>query len=369
MERLDQILRWAQLAGASDLHLAVGRPPLCRIDGSLLAPDAADWPTAAALPPELALPFTRAEAEEAARSLLTEAQYQRFQAVGEFDLAYSPAGGGRCRVNLFKQLGAVGLACRLLKQEPPTLAELGLPEILTSLCRKRRGLLLVTGVAGSGKSTTLAAMLDQINRESHRHIITLEDPVEYLHRPQKSLITQREVGSDTKSFATALRAALREDPDVILVGEMRDPETIAIALTAAETGHLVLGTLHTAGAAQGVDRVLNAFPPHQLPQARAQLSNTLLGLTAQMLIPGKGGRGRVAVMEVMIATAAIRNLIREGKTYQIINQMQTGAKYGMQTMEIALLQAVRQNQTDKATALSQAADYDPALSDAARGGN
>ena len=363
MDRIDEIVKLAHEAGASDVHIAAGRPPVCRIDGLLLAMGEPGWPEGSEIPRGLSEPVTSAAAEAAVRRLTTDVLYRQFQTCGECDFAYSIEGVCRCRVNAFKHMGAAGLAIRLLKQDIPSLAELGLPKILASLARKRRGLILVTGAAGSGKSTTMAAMIDLINREEGRHIITLEDPVEYIHRPQKSLITQREIGSDSQSFKGALRAALREDPDVILVGEMRDPETIAIALTAAETGHLVLGALHTAGAAQGVDRVQGAFPPHQLPQIRAQLSNTLLGITSQMLLPAKTGRGRVAVMEVMIANLAIRNLIREGKTYQIINQMQTGAKYGMQTMEIALLQAIRLNQTTKEVALSRAADYDPALSD------
>ena len=356
MDRIDEIVSLACKAGASDLHIAAHSPPVCRIQGRLLSLDDPDWPAEFPAPKDLSGAITSSEAGYIARRVMTEEQYRQLLDLGECDFSYTLAEVCRCRVNAFKQQRGVSLAFRLLRKDIPTLEELGLPRILASLCHQTRGLILMTGSAGSGKSTTLAAMIDLINRESSSHIITLEDPVEYIHQPRKSLISQREVGRDSRSFASALRAALREDPDVILVGEMRDAETMAIALTAAETGHLVLGTLHTTGAAQAADRVVNAFPPHQLPQIRTQLSNTLLGITAQALLPGKAGAGRVAVMEILVANPAVRNLIREGKTFQIINLMQTGAKYGMQTMEMALRQAAELGLVDSEAVFDPAGD-------------
>lgn len=326
---LEAVLREAVGAGASDVHITVGLPPVFRINGDLKRQEH--------------LPVvTAARADEILRSMVDQELYARFRRTGDLDFAYSLAGVGRFRVNAFKQRGSVGLAMRLINARIPSLTELGLPAVAAEFTRKHKGLVLVTGPTGSGKSTTLAAMVDLINRERSCHIITLEDPIEYMHRHQKSIVNQREIGSDSLNFAQALRAALREDPDVILVGEMRDLETIATAITAAETGHLVLASLHTAGAAQTVDRIIDVFPPHQQPQVRVQLADTLEGVISQQLLPRMDRPGRVVAVEVLVATPAVRNLIREGKTHQLLSTMQTGAKYGMCTMEASLRELLRQ---------------------------
>lgn len=321
---IDTILHAAAEAGASDVHLSVGLPPVFRIHGELQVQR--QWDP---LDPDIASHLARQ---------LTGERWEEFQQRGEIDLAYSLPGVSRFRVNVFYQRGSVGVAVRLIPREIPNLEGLGLPPVIADLARKEHGLVLVTGPTGSGKSTTLAAMVDCINRERSCHIITLEDPIEYLHQHRRSIVNQREVGADTRSFAAALRAALRQDPDVILVGEMRDLETIATAITAAETGHLVLATLHTSSAVQSIDRIIDVFPPHQQGQIRLQLADTLAGVITQRLIPRVDRKGRVAAVEVLIATPAVKNLIREGKTHQIISSMQTGARYGMQTMEMALRQ-------------------------------
>ncbi len=258
------------------------------------------------------------------------------------DFSYSIHGVSRFRVNAFRQRGTVGIVCRVIPTTIRGLKELGLPDIVAQLCRCTRGLILVTGPTGSGKSTTLAAMIDLINSERPEHILTLEDPIEYLHKHKKSIVNQREMGVDSHSYATALRAALREDPNVILVGEMRDLETTQIALTAAETGHLVLSTLHTQDAAQTIDRVIDIFPPHQQEQVKTQLSGTLQGIIAQLLLSRADVPGRVAAFEILVATSAIRNLIREGKTHQIPSAIQTGARYGMKSMESSLRELYQQ---------------------------
>jgi len=290
---------------------------------------------------------------------MTGAQYNKYQKTGELDFSYAIPGVCRFRVNAFKQQGCGGFVGRLINARILSFRELGLPDTLAMLCRKSAGLVLVTGPAGSGKSTTLASMIDLINKERRYHIIILEDPIEFIHQHKKSLVNQREVGKDTGSFASALRAALREDPDVILVGEMRDPETIGIAITAAETGHLVFGTLHTASAAQAIDRIIDVFPPHQQQQIKAQLGFTLQGIIAQTLIPRLDKQGRVVATEVMVATPAIRNLIREGKTFQIVNQIQTGTKYGMQSLDADLRTLYLNKIISKEEALSRA--YDPEM--------
>lgn len=323
-----EILDYATKNSASDIHITVGVPPTLRINGSLIA-----------INQEKLTPEDTAKMVE---EILGEEHLERLEKKGEVDLSYSIKGLGRFRVNIYRQRGSYSLAMRLVALNIPTLEQLGLPPVIKELARKSRGLVLVTGPTGSGKSTTLAAMIDLINSERNCHIITLEDPIEYLHKHKKSIVNQREIGYDSESFASALRAALRQDPDVILVGEMRDLETISIAITAAETGHLVLSTLHTIGADKTIDRIIDVFPPYQQQQIKVQLSTVLQGVISQNLIARKDGRGRVAAAEVMIATPAIRNLIREGKSHQILTSMQTGGKYGMQTMDFSLAQLYRQ---------------------------
>jgi len=316
------LLAEAVRLGASDLHVTCGVPPMLRLHGELQP-----------LGDQILSPR---DTEALAQQLMTEERQKIFAEKGELDFAYSMQGIGRFRVNVFRQRGTTGLVLRLLPREVPTLEELHLPPVLRELAMKPRGLIIVTGPAGSGKSTTLAAMIDAINSERRCHIITLEDPIEYWHQHKQSIVTQRELGTDTKSYANALRAALRQDPDVILVGEMRDPETIATAITAAETGNLVLSTLHTNSAAQAIDRIIDVFPAHQQQQIRMQLAAILLGVVAQQLIPRADKPGRVAAIEILIGIPAIKNLIREGKTHQIISAMQTGGRYGMQTMDTVL---------------------------------
>ncbi|MBE3588241.1 MAG: type IV pilus twitching motility protein PilT [Thermoanaerobacteraceae bacterium] len=355
----DEFLKLAFELKASDVHLTVGRPPVFRVHGKLFA---ADELGARAVPGVEDLPvLTAGDTEALARQLIPGDRFQQFMQVGESDLSYAIPGVGRFRVNAFKQRGTVALAIRLIPERIPTFDELGLPEVVAHLARRPRGLVLVTGPTGSGKSTTLAAMIDLINSESRLHIITLEDPIEYVHRHKKSLVNQREIGRDSLSFAAALRAALREDPDVILVGEMRDLETIATAITAAETGHLVLATLHTTSAAQTIDRIIDVFPPHQQQQVRLQLAGALEGVIAQQLLPRRDRPGRVAALEILVATPAIRNLIREGKTHQIISHLQTGARYGMQTLDMALRNLVRTEVIGREEALARAADAENLL--------
>ncbi|RKO66729.1 type IV pilus twitching motility protein PilT [Desulfofundulus salinus] len=355
----DELLKLAFELKASDIHLTAGRPPVFRVHGKLFA---ADELGARAVPGVEDLPvLTAGDTEALARQLIPGDRFQQFMQVGESDLSYAIPGVGRFRVNAFKQRGTVALAIRLIPERIPTFDELGLPEVVAHLARRPRGLVLVTGPTGSGKSTTLAAMIDLINSESRLHIITLEDPIEYVHRHKKSLVNQREIGRDSLSFAAALRAALREDPDVILVGEMRDLETIATAITAAETGHLVLATLHTTSAAQTIDRIIDVFPPHQQQQVRLQLAGALEGVIAQQLLPRRDRPGRVAALEILVATPAIRNLIREGKTHQIISHLQTGARYGMQTLDMALRNLVRTGVIGREEALARAADAENLL--------
>jgi twitching motility protein PilT len=319
---IDDLLRLTVESGASDLHLAVGIPPVIRVDGELKTTN-----------------FTKLTAQDTQRlcyDIVTDEQMQRFEAALELDYSYSIAKLSRFRVNLFKDKGTVAAAFRVIPQRIPTLKELGLPAILEELTVKPRGLILVTGPTGSGKSTTLAAMINSINTESAMHIITIEDPIEYLHTHKKSVVNQRELGMDTKGFNNALKSALREDPDVILVGEMRDLETISTAITCAETGHLVFATLHTNNAPQTVDRMVDVFPPEQQEQIRFMLSNNLEAIICQTLVPKVGGRGRVCAMEIMVASSAVRNLIREAKAHQLTSTIQTSAKMGMQTMDQCL---------------------------------
>lgn len=322
MITIDDLLAISKDNGASDLHITVGVPPKCRVNGELRSID---------------LPKLFPNDTEAIISpILGEFQKKVLNEYGEVDFAYSIPELGRYRVNVFKQRGSLACVIRLVGMTIPEPQTLGITPAMLEMTNKKRGLVLVTGPTGSGKSTTLASMIDQINRNYTSHIITLEDPIEYLHSHNKSIVNQREVGLDTSSYSHALRSALREDPDVILVGEMRDLETISTAITAAETGHLVFSTLHTIGAAATIDRAIDVFPPNQQQQIRIQLATVLEAVISQALIPVTGGKGRVAAFEVMLGTPAIKNLIREGKTFQIPSMMQTSKKMGMQTLDDAI---------------------------------
>ncbi|MFS8524017.1 MAG: type IV pilus twitching motility protein PilT [Limnochordales bacterium] len=320
-----ELLKKVVDAGASDLHMTTGIPPTMRLHGELRPMEGYPVIVPSTIDPII-------------DQITTPDQRERFERQGELDFSYGIAGVGRFRVNIFRQRGASAIVMRVINVAIPTFADLGLPPIIQQICNKRDGLVLVTGPTGSGKSTTLAAMVNYINETRSAVIITLEDPIEFLHKHKKGIINQREVGSDTKSFAAGLRAALREDPDVILLGEMRDMETMENALRAAETGHLVLSTLHTRGAAHSVDRIIDVFPPHQQSQIRAQLANALQAVISQQLVPRADGRGRVAALEIMTATPAVRTLIREGKTHQIDSVIETSAAAGMQTMDASLKQ-------------------------------
>ncbi len=322
MLTIDNLLQEAVAVQASDIHLTSGVAPIFRIRGVLTA---TQHPV-----------LDDKDTEAMVMAITNAAQKEKFQQLGELDFSYAIAGLSRFRINTFRQRSSIAIVIRVVAEHIPTLEKLGHKEVLKVLARKPRGLVLVTGPTGSGKSTTLAAMLDLINTERACHIITLEDPIEYLHTHKKSIVNQREINTDTKSFANALRAALREDPDVILVGEMRDAETIGIAITAAETGHLVFATLHTSDAAQTVDRIIDVFPPYQQQQIRTQLSLTLQGIVAQQRLLRRDDSGRVAAMEVLMATPAVRNISREGKTQQLVSVIQTGAKTGMQAMDMSL---------------------------------
>jgi twitching motility protein PilT len=309
---------------ASDLHITTGSPPRLRIDGKLVPIDSP--------------PLAPSDTKSLCYSILTDAQKHKFEENNELDLSFGVKGLSRFRGNIFMQRGAVAGAFRTIPFEIRSFRDLGLPEIVNDLVKKPRGLILVTGPTGSGKSTTLAAMIDRLNSERTDHIITIEDPIEYLHGHKKSLINQREVNADTFSFKAALRYILRQDPDIVLIGEMRDLETIEAALTVAETGHLTLATLHTNSAVQTMNRIIDVFPPHQQDQIRVQLSFVLEAVLSQQLIPKKSGKGRALAIELMVPNIAIRNLIREDKIHQIYGMMQTGqARYGMQTMNQALV--------------------------------
>lgn len=326
----------------SDLHITTGAPPMIRVHGSLVPLDH----------PKLASSETR----EVIYKILTKEQREHFERDWECDFSYSIPGKARFRVNIFFQRGSVGAAFRWIPIGVRSLEELGLPQILEELVKKPRGFILVTGPTGCGKSTTLATLIDVINEARRDHIVTVEDPIEYLHKHKKGIVNQREIGSDTKSFSDALRHVLRQDPDVILIGEMRDLDTIATALTAAETGHLVLSTLHTSNAPQTVDRIIDVFPPHQQDQVRLQLAGTLQGIVAQQLLPTKDGHGRVPAVEILIPTPAVRNLIREGKIHQIYTAMQTGTQHGMQTMDHSLANLYRKGKITLEVATSRAID-------------
>lgn len=334
-----ELVHYAAEKNASDLHITVGVPPMLRINGDLIRYNDKV--------------LYSADTEELVKQVLNEKQIKELNERGQIDTSYSKPGIGRFRVNVYKQRGSYGMAIRVIPLEVPTIDQLGLPPIIKEISRLKRGLILVTGPTGSGKSTTLASMVNLINEEKKCHIITLEDPIEYLHRHNKSIVNQREIGTDTDSFSDALRAALRQDPDVILVGEMRDLDTISIALTAAETGHLVLSTLHTVGTAKTIDRIIDVFPPYQQQQIRIQFSSVIQAIISQQLLPRVNGDGMVAAVEVMIATPAIRNLIREEKTHQIENSIQTGGKFGMKTMDNSLLELYNKGIITKDTLLNQ----------------
>lgn len=344
MLTIAEMLKIAKDRGASDLHITVGIPPKIRVNGQLIP---LDYPR---MMPQ--------DTQHILLEIVNDIQYQRFEEKGEIDMSFSIPELGRYRVNAFKQRGTVALALRLVGTEVPSPEELGVPASVIELYQRKRGLVLVTGPTGSGKSTTLAAIIDKVNKNREAHVITLEDPIEYLHRHKCSTVNQREIGLDTQSYANALRAALREDPDVILVGEMRDFETISVAITAAETGHLVLSTLHTIGAASTVDRVIDVFPPHQQQQIRVQLANVLEAVISQQLIPTADGSGRVAAFEVLHANHAVRNLIREGKSHQLASVMQTNRKLGMIAMDEAIMQLFYDGKIDKDMAIQYAQDPD-----------
>jgi twitching motility protein PilT len=326
---------------ASDVHLSPGFCPAIRVRGRIV-------------PLEDYEPLTPQETRDTVYSLLNDDQRKRFESQKQLDLAYAVPGVARFRVNCFFQRGAISAAFRRIPHEIPKLDELGLPRILEELTRKPRGLVLVTGPTGSGKSTSLAAMLDIINEQRDEHMLTIEDPIEFLHSHKRCIVNQREIGADAIDFASALKSALREDPDVILVGEMRDIETMSTALTAAETGHLVFATLHTQSTAQTVDRIIDIFPAQQQAQVRMQLSIGLQGIVTQQLLPTVDGAGRVVACEVLIPTPAVRNLIREGKTHQIYSAIQTSGSIGMQTMDAHLAQLVRLGRVSQQLALERA---------------
>jgi twitching motility protein PilT len=325
---MEEILLEAGRRRASDVHITVGVPVMYRVKGELQIGRGET--------------LTAAMTEEGVRQLMMPEQLQHFMNKRELDFSFELGGVSRYRVNAYRQKGSIGMAIRLIPASVPRLEELGLPPIVKELAQRPQGLVLVTGPTGSGKSTTLAAMIDHINRRRKGHIITLEDPIEFVHGHKSCVVNQREIGADTESFSVALRAALRQDPDVILVGEMRDLETILTAVTAAETGHLVFGTLHTADAPQTVHRIIDMFPPESQSQIRAQLSAVLLGVLAQRLLPTADGHGRVAVMETLVNTPAVASLIRSDKVHQIRSVMQTGRAQGMQTFDLALRELVQQ---------------------------
>ena len=344
MPTLEEILTIAYNAGASDIHITVGLPPIMRLNGHLMK---LDYPV-----------LTANDTLELCVNMLKPKQREKFEERGEYDMSVAFPGIGRYRVNVFKQRGCIGIALRTVTTEIPQAEQLGIPQSVIDLYTRKRGLILVTGPTGSGKSTTLASIIDKINKTRDAHIITLEEPIEYSHEHRMAMVNQREIGQDTESFANALRAALREDPDVILVGEMRDYETISTAITAAETGHLVLSTLHTIDAASTVDRIIDAFPPHQQQQIRVQLSAVLVCIISQSLIPNITEDGRVAAFEVMHANAAVKNLIREGKSHQLQSVIQTSKREGMCTMDDYLMQLYMSRKISKENCIQYAQNPD-----------
>jgi len=342
MVNLRDLLQEMIEKGASDLHITAGLPPMLRVDGEVIATDRP------ALTPE--------QTQSIAYSVLNEEQQKRFEAAKELDFSFGVKGMSRFRGNAYLQRGCVGLAIRQIPYEIRSFRDLGLPQIMDTLAKKQQGLILVTGPTGSGKSTTLASIIDKINSERRRHIVTIEDPVEYIHQHKKCIVNQREVKADTETFTAALKHVLRQDPDVILIGEMRDHETMAAALTIAETGHLTLATLHTNSTFESINRIVDSFPPSQQNQVRAQLAFVLEGVLAQQLIPKARGRGRALVTEVMVCTPAIRAVIRDDKIHQIYGLMQAGQKHGMQTMNQALFNAVVSKEISQEEAMRRTSD-------------
>lgn len=338
----DELVEKAKEVNASDIHIGVGQAPCLRIDGRIT--------------PLGEEKYGPREMLDVLNKMLTGEQAKELKEVGELDMPYSIPGVARLRINVYRQRGTYAVAARLLNPSIPKPYDLGIPDSVVKCCDKRRGLILFTGPTGSGKSTSLASLIDYINSKYPYHIITFEDPVEYLHRHKKCIVHQREVGTDTHSYAAALRGALREDPDVILVGEMRDLDTISLACTAAETGHLVFSTLHTVSAVDTVNRIIDVFPPHQQQQIRTQLADILECVVAEQLLPKIEGKGRVGVFEVMLGNYAIRNYIREGKTFQITSTMQTSRAQGMITMDEALQQLYNNGQISRDTAIRFAKD-------------
>jgi twitching motility protein PilT len=339
---IKEFLHKALTQKASDIHITAGLAPVFRINGRLVR-------TAGA-------PLTEQDTLDMFQAITSSEQQLYFHNNCEIDFAFAFDTNSRFRVNAYHQRGAVAMAIRIIKNQIASLQELGMPEIVKTLARMPRGLILVTGPTGSGKSTTLAAMIDLMNKERALHVLTLEEPIEYLYDQGTCVINQREIPTDSKSFICSLKAALREDPDVILVGEMRDAETVGTVMTAAETGHLVLATLHTYDCAQSIDRIIDVFPPYQQAQIRSQLSLTLQGIIAQQLLPRQDGNGRVVAVETLIATPAVRNLIREGKTHQIASCIQTGARYGMQAMDFSLQSLYQQGIISYEAALGYSMD-------------
>jgi twitching motility protein PilT len=348
MSTLPEMLQKTINAGASDLHVTTGTPPQIRIDGQLSSLDDA--------------PLTAADTKRLAYSVMTDSQKHLFEEKWEIDFSFGIKDLCRFRANVFTQRGSVGAVFRLIPFEIKGFESLNLPPIVEKLCEKPRGLILVTGPTGSGKSTTLAAMIDKINQERHEHILTIEDPIEFIHSHKNCIVNQREISADTHSFADALRVSLREDPDVVLIGEMRDLETVESALRIAETGHLTLATLHTNSAATTINRIIDVFPSTQQSQIRAQLSMVLEGILCQSLIPRSNGSGRCMAMEILVPTTAVRNLIREDKIHQVYSQMQTGQdKFGMQTFNQSLSHLVLTNQISKEDALIKSSNSEELL--------
>ena len=342
---LHQLLKTLVEQGGTDLHVTTSSPPQVRIDGKLI--------------PLQLPPLTAPETKQLCYSILTDNQKHRFEEALELDLSFGIKGLARFRANIYSQRGAVAGAFRTIPWEIKSFKELGLPDVVSKLCEKPRGLILVTGPTGSGKSTTLAAMLDKVNSERHEHIVTIEDPVEYLHGHKKCMVNQRELHADTHSFTNALRSALRQDPDVVLIGEMRDLETIEAALRISETGHLTFATLHTNSAVQTINRIIDVFPSHQQSQVRAQLSFVLEGILCQSLLPKANNQGRAMAMEIMVPNSAVRNLIREDKVHQIYAMMQSGqSKHGMQTFNQSLASLYLKKQISLQTALARSSNVE-----------